>query len=215
MKILPHFAVIGALLWLTACNHQDQINDQSPQQHKVINPIENSILWMSGDSKTTTLWKKTIEDHCTSSVKMEPLAFFNNKMDTSMVYALIRVNSNYVENARSWCDSVGYECEFYKESIPIDQKIGSGDDYLFISHNVEDLSAWNSAFMSMYTYKESDSIYTLGVLNGLTDSLNVAVLSRTSDLTKAAEYGSMLQEKGILRNAGVIKINNSAILRRI
>jgi hypothetical protein len=165
--------------------------------------------------KNPILWKKTIEDNCTASAKMQPLAFFYNKMDTSMTYALIRVSANYVENATSWCDSVGNTCEFYRESIPFDQSIGNGEDYLFISHNVEDLSTWNSAFMSMYTYKESDSIYTLGVLNGLTDTLNIAVLSRTSNLTKAAEYGSMLQDKGILRKAGVIKINNSAILKRI
>lgn len=195
------------LLHLQSCMQQ-QVPEESP--HSTASEI---VLWLSAESLQPSAWADDIRSAADSLPRLKCLACFSNHLDSTKVYAILSSNDGKVPE--SLCNKAGATCDAFVESTEIEPDLGHGPYYLFVSHSVQDPAEWNTSFMSMFTYKESDSIYTIGVLSGQTDSLHVAVISRTPDLRSAADYADMLESKGILRKAGVSERKTSMVLRRI
>lgn len=215
---LKRLSLLASVLSLNACQQPDlPSNDQQTEQADRITwtSPQDVVAWFTATAPAPSVWAQDVRSVCDSIKDIELLACFSNHLDSTNVYALLRVPAASLDGVNRLNDVFQASCDAYLESTKLDLGDGHGPFYLFVSHSVEDLAEWNTAFMSMYAYKESDSIYTIGVLSGAIDSLHVAVISRTTNLRNAADYADMLESKGILRKAGVSHRKTSMILRRL
>lgn len=217
-KRMLQFVALVLLVTFQSCGtkmSEPNVDDATLSTEQPSQLLQEQLVWLSGYDSIPSNWASNIRDVCESLPDIECLACFSNHLDTSQVYALLRASKDAENDLKSICTDGASTCEFYFESIPVDIDAGDGAHYLFVSHQVKDLSVWHTSFMSMYTYKEANSIYTLGVLNHAEDSLRVTVLSRTPELGNASEYAGMIESKGIMRQAGVHGQKTSMVLRRL